>query len=155
MKEQKTACGLMIKKISDRIAKEANSDLADSGLTFSQLMYLEYLEARGNEPVRLRELEIHFSSSQPTVSGVVHRLAQKCLIQIAPAPDGGRAKTASLTDRGRQVLSLAGSSRQKTEDAILAPLTEEERANFEEYLRRICARLDDKADMEEGKGGRS
>lgn len=148
MKEKNTRCGLMIKKISDRIAKEANSELAASGLTFSQLMYLEYLQANGPEPVRLRELEKYFSSSQPTVSGVVHRLDQKGLVRIAPSPDGGRAKTAELTEEGKNILSLAGSSRQKTESAILAPLTDAERARFEEYLDRICRYIDSAEETE-------
>ncbi|MGN0708815.1 MAG: MarR family winged helix-turn-helix transcriptional regulator [Anaerovoracaceae bacterium] len=132
----------MIKKISDRVAKEANSDLAASGLTLSQLMYLEYIESCGAGPVRLTEFEKHFSSSQPTVSGVVHRLDQKGLVSIAPSPDGGRGKTAQLTDKGKNILSQAVDSRRKTENAILSPLSDEEKASFREYLGRICRYLD-------------
>lgn len=142
MTQRKTKCGLMIKKINDRIAKEANSHLSSSGLTLSQLMYLEFMQAQGSGPVHLREFEKYFSTSQPTVSGLIHRMSQKGLVLIALSPDGGRAKTAQLTEKGRETLQQAVSSRQRTEDAILSPLTSEEKERFQEYLERICRYLD-------------
>lgn len=155
MAEYKSDCGLMIKKIHDRIAKEANSDLAAQGLTLAQLMYLEYLQAGGGSPVPLRDLEKHFGTSQPTVSGLIRRLRQKRLVRVASSPEGGRAKTAELTDTGRALLSQAGASRQKMEAAVFAPLTDEERKQFQGYLERICRYLDSVKELGSGGGSNS
>ena len=58
-----TECGMLIKQISDSIARMSNNELRKSGLTLSQLRYLEYLSESQNEPTPFKELEAHFMVS--------------------------------------------------------------------------------------------
>lgn len=132
----KTDCGLLIKQISDHIAKEANNTLRSSGMTLSQLRCLEYLYYRA-DTVPMKDIEAHFHITQPTVAGLISRLTQKGLVQLVRNPDNARAKNAKLTELGVEVYIKSEQHRDKTESTLLAPLSEDERSQFVRLLRKV------------------
>lgn len=138
-KDKYTDCGMLIKQISDHIESHANRQLQKINLTASQFRYLEYMH-QNNDAVSFKDAEKHFQTSQPTVSGIMRRLAEKDLIAIEEA-DFGRAKNARLTKKGRELVDSAGTERGSEENLLLSALDEEERDVFHNMLERINKKL--------------
>lgn len=132
-------CGMLIKLISDHIQSQSNRLLNNVNLTASQFRYLEYLN-RGDGPVSFKNVEKHFQTSQPTVSGIMRRLSDKNLIVIEAA-EYGRAKNARLTEKGKKLIDESGIERGKEEELILSALQEDEREVFHDMLERINKKL--------------
>ena len=132
-------CGMLIKLISDHIQSHSNKQLNEVNLTASQFRYLEYLN-RDSNPVTFKDVEKHFQTSQPTVSGIMRRLSGKNLIVIEPA-ESGRAKNARLTEKGKKLIEESGTERENEEKLILSALHEDEREIFHDMLERINQRL--------------
>jgi DNA-binding MarR family transcriptional regulator len=60
-----------------------------------------YTLSKCPEPVRLTELNRHVLLSQPALSRLVDRLAERGLVRRGPDPADGRGVRLSLTDAGR------------------------------------------------------
>lgn len=54
------------------------------------------------DPVRISDLNEHVLLSQPGLSRLVHRLAERGLVQCCPNPADGRGVLVSLTPAGRE-----------------------------------------------------
>lgn len=134
-REAYTDCGILLKQISDHIESQSNRQLQEVGLTLSQYRYLVYLH-QSSDPVTFKDVEHHFQTSQPTVSGIMRRLQEKNLIAVEDARTG-RAKTARLTERGRLLVEQSGTAREEEEERILGALREDEREPFHDMLLRI------------------
>ena len=132
-------CGMLIKLISEHIQSHANKMLIEIHVTASQLRYLEYL-SRSRDSVSFKEVERHFQAAQPTVSGIMHRLAEKNLI-VVEAASFGRAKYARLTEKGRKLIHESGAECKIEEKLILSALQDEERKVFHDMLERVNQRL--------------
>ena len=134
---QRTECGLLIKQISGRISKTANNELRADNLTLSQLRCLEYIHENSKDKIPLKEIEAHFQISQPTLAGIISRLCQKGLIITEISEINSRAKTASLTHAGENLFLKFDERRDLMENALLAPLTDDEKQTFYELLRKV------------------
>lgn len=134
-------CGMLIKLISDNISRISNNELRSNNLTLSQLRYLEYLYAAKDTPTLFKDLETHFEVSQPTAAGIIKRLSNKGLIRTQDSELGGKAKTAVLTEAGKELFESAESRRTETERVLLAPLAEEDRVRFHSMLEQIYNHL--------------
>ena len=138
-KEEYTDCGILIKQISEHIDSHANRQLQKINLTASQFRYLEYMH-QNNDTVSFKDAERQFQTSQPTVSGIMRRLAEKDLIAIEDA-ETGRAKNAHLTAKGLRLIKASGTERENQENLLLSALDEDERAVFHNMLERINKKL--------------
>jgi DNA-binding MarR family transcriptional regulator len=67
-----------------------------------------YTLSKCPDPVRISELGRHVLLSQPALSRLVDRLAERGLIERAPDPADGRSVLLSLTDAGRDVQQQVG-----------------------------------------------
>ncbi|MEA4912104.1 MAG: MarR family transcriptional regulator [Oscillospiraceae bacterium] len=134
-------CGMLVKLISDSIARISNNELRENDLTLSQLRYLEYLYAHPYAPTPFKELETHFQVSQPTAAGIIRRLESKGLILTQASECGGKARTAALTQRGKQLYEVAEARRSETETLLLAPLEETDKERFYAMLQKIYRNL--------------
>lgn len=132
-----TECGLLIKQISDQIAKSANNALRTDNLTLSQLRCMEYIYDSAKAKVPLKELELHFHISQPTLAGIIARLIQKGLVMTEVNEVNPRAKNALLTVAGKALVQRSMERRDSMENALLAPLSEEEKQVFYEMLNKV------------------
>lgn len=133
----KTDCGMLIKQISDHIAKDANNALRSDDLTLSQLRCIEYMYSRVNDKIPLKDIEAHFHITQPTVAGIMSRLTKKGLVQMEVSESNARAKNVRLTEKGMLVFQMAEQSRDETENTLLMPLSQEERKQFYELLNKV------------------
>jgi DNA-binding MarR family transcriptional regulator len=97
-----------------------------------------YTLSKCSEPVRLTELNRHVLLSQPALSRLVDRLAERGLVRRRPDPADGRGVRLSLTDAGRaQQREIGRRHARGVARAMTAGLTRGELAQLET----ICQKL--------------
>jgi DNA-binding MarR family transcriptional regulator len=97
-----------------------------------------YTLSKCDSPIRLSELNRHVLLSQPALSRMVDRLADRGLVRRAADPRDGRGVGLSLTGDGRAVQRRIGRRHGRSvAQAMLAGLTPAELRQLEE----LCAKL--------------
>lgn len=113
---------ILIKKSSIIFDKLANQLLTPYDLTGSQFKILLVLYLAPNGTVRQTDIEEKFSVSNPTVTGLVHKLEAKDLVKRTPHNDDKRSKLLVLTERAMamkdELLSLADSLEQQMTEKL-------------------------------------
>ncbi len=107
----KARISILVKRLSLVFDKLANQLLTPYDLTGSQFKILMLLYHRPEGSVRQTDLEAKFSMTNPTVTGLVHKLEAKELVRRAPHPVDKRSKVLVLTERAmalrEELLALA------------------------------------------------
>jgi DNA-binding MarR family transcriptional regulator len=94
-------------------------------------------------PVRLSELNRHVLLSQPALSRLVDRLAERGLVDRCTDPADGRGLRLSLTAAGRAVQQQVGRGHARTvARAMTAGLTHDELGQLEALCRKLAAAHD-------------
>jgi DNA-binding MarR family transcriptional regulator len=103
-----------------------------------------YTLSKCPKPVRLSELNRHVLLSQPALSRLVDRLAERGLLDRGTDPADGRGVRLSLTAAGRAIQRQVGRSHARTvARAMTAGLTHDELGQLEALCRKL-ARSNDK-----------
>ena len=90
-------------------------------------------------PVRLSELNRHVLLSQPALSRLVDRLAERGLVDRCTDPADGRGVRLSLTAAGRTAQRQVGASHARTvARAMTAGLTHDELGQLEALCRKLA-----------------
>ena len=98
-----------------------------------------YTLSKCREPVRISILHQHVLLSQPALSRLVHRLADRGMIQCQSDPADGRIVRVSLTDAGRARQRQVGSRHARgVARALTAALTPGELRQLEEICRKLA-----------------
>ena len=98
-----------------------------------------YTLSKCPEPVRLTELNRHVLLSQPALSRLVDRLAERGLVARQADPADGRGVRLSLTDAGRIVQREIGRRHARgVARAMTAGLTRGELAQLETICRKLA-----------------
>ena len=99
-----------------------------------------YTLSKCPEPVRLSDLNRHVLLSQPALSRLVDRLAERGLVERCADPADGRGVRLSLTDAGRIVQRRIGRQHARgVARAMTAGLTAAELAQLETICRKLAA----------------
>lgn len=106
-----TKISILIKKTSLVFDKLSNQLLTPYDLTGSQFKILMVLMHAPEGSVRQIDIENKFAMTNPTVTGLVHKLEAKDLVKRMPHPEDKRSKVLALTDRAmamkEELLALA------------------------------------------------
>ena len=98
-----------------------------------------YTLSKDPEPLRLSELNRHVLLSQPALSRLVDRLAERGLVSRQADPADGRGVRLSLTDAGRIVQREIGRRHARgVARAMTAGLTRGELAQLETICRKLA-----------------
>jgi DNA-binding MarR family transcriptional regulator len=98
-----------------------------------------YTLSKCPEPVRLGELNRHVLLSQPALSRLVDRLAERGLLARCTDPADGRGVRLSLTDAGRAVQRQVGRAHARTVAGVMtAGLTRDELGQLEALCRKLA-----------------
>lgn len=124
------------------MGKKANNQLREHGLTMMQASILSFLQ-REKTDVPLKQIEAAFRVSQPTVSGLCHRMEQKGLIELRQDPSNKSAKTAKLTKKGEALVKEAGTESANMEESLLKGIDEAQKEELQSVLRKILKNLND------------
>lgn len=133
--------GWMFREISEHLDRRANDAMEDEVVRFSDLRYMHYIECMG-KPVTLKDMEKALGLASPTVAGAVKSLERKGLVEMTSDRNDRRVKLVTLTDTGRGILERQVGFRMRSEDLICGSLSEEERDQLRDMLRRIMADLE-------------
>ena len=99
-----------------------------------------YTLSKCPEPVRLSELNRHVLLSQPALSRLVDRLADRGLVERCPDPADGRGVRLSLTEAGRAVQRQVGRQHARgVARAMTAGLDPAELRQLETICRNLAA----------------
>lgn len=138
---EKIRFGEAVKTLCARIEKEANNSLKGDGLTLMQMAVLQECRKRENYEMSMKELERHFSISQPTIAGIVSRLEEKGLVLGHTSPSDRRVKLVRLTEKGILSCDSAEKYIKASEDTLIKGFTEEEKRLFISFLMRASENL--------------
>jgi len=99
-----------------------------------------YTLSKCPEPLRMTELNRHVLLSQPALSRLVDRLAERGLVERGSDPADGRGVRLSLTDAGRAVQRKIGRRHARSvARAMTAELTPAELAQLETICRKLAS----------------
>lgn len=130
----------LIKRIHATLEKKANSNLLRYGVTASQLHTLMALgreQERGEESVKLKDLERCFGVAQSTAAGIVVRLEKRGLVESFTDDDDKRVKCIRITAAGQEICQATKESIEETHRRFLACLTPEEEAELTRLLNKV------------------
>ena len=131
----------LIKQLSTEIQKRADAALQESDLTMTQMYFLGALSQLPGCAATLKELERHFRVAQSTAAGVAARLEKKGLVESVPDETDRRVKRVRVTDAGADTLRHAIETMERSEQQMLAPLTDAEQETLLSLLRRVHSAL--------------
>lgn len=100
--------------------------------------------ARQGEPYRITPADLAADSmiSTSAVAQRLNRLEKLGLLTREPHPDDGRGKFVKITEPGRDLVDKVLPDHLATEEAILAPLTTDERRMLAQLLTKLATSID-------------
>lgn len=134
----KRTCGMMIKQLHDCLERDTNNNLRSQALTMAQGGALIVLHNAEEKQMTLKELEHRMHVAQSTAAGIVVRLEQKGYVESFGDAADRRIKMVRMTPKGEECCQEADKNMEQTEQKLLCPLTEEERATLLALLGKVC-----------------
>ncbi len=132
----------LIKGIADAMKVRGDRELAELGLTFSQMRVLCVIaQASTRGPVSPSDIEAALGVSQPTVAGLVKRLQQKGFVRVSVDAQDRRYKVVELTQKGAELAKSAVTHGAEHKDAGLEGFTEQEKETLRMLLTRLMANV--------------
>lgn len=136
------SCGTLLKQIHDIMEKNANNVLREQDLTISQSGVLVLLDEKEGKTASFKELEKDFGVSQPTMVGILNRLAQKDLVEVLTDSEDKRIRKAHLTQKGADKCKEGYKHMNSAEEQLLKSLTNNEKKEFNRLLLKVRKSFD-------------
>ena len=114
--------------------------LASMELTAAQGHIMGFI-AHSKQPPCARDIEEAFHLSHPTVSGLLSRLEKKGFVELRPDEQDRRCKRIYILPKGQELHQTMNATILTTEEQIVKGFTEEEKAQFGNYLSRALDNL--------------
>src|SRR3954447_4351863 len=121
--------------------RRSDARFAPHGVTADQFVLLATL-ARGGEALTQRELARRMSSDPSTVRAMLVLLAARGLVGRDPHPTDARARTVSLTAKGRRAYRRLWEAGESTRARVLGALGPGEAETLGRLLGRVAEALD-------------
>ena len=131
------SCGTLLKQIHDIMEKNANNVLREENLTISQSGVLVLLDEKEGKTASFKDLEKEFGVSQPTMVGIINRLAQKDLVEVLTDSEDKRIRKAHLTKKGADKCKEGYKHMGLAEERLLKSLTDDEKKEFSRLLSKV------------------
>ena len=128
---------ILIKKLSLEIDKLSNPILEPYDLTNSQFKILKYLLVNPEGSVRQIDIERYFSMTNPTVTGLVHALEKKGMLERRVNPSDSRSKILLPSQKTRDMKDLLYSLGEQLEETLTGVLTSEEKQELLTLLNKL------------------
>ena len=127
--------GHLLRHLHSATDQAMTNALASMDLTAAQGHILAFVIHRAEPPVA-RDIEETFHLSHPTVSGLLSRLEKKGFVEFRPDANDRRCKRIFILPKGIEVHETMHQTIEATEARLLSGFTEEEQAQFHQFLRR-------------------
>jgi len=129
-----------IARLHQRVFTSITERVAPYGLTALQFTTLSVLSRHG-APLSTSQLARRAFMTPQSMSEVIHALERKGLIKRNPDPNHRRTLPATLTAKGRRVLTACDASVGEFEDAMLDGFSEADRATFRDMIKAAARNL--------------
>ena len=129
-----------IARLHQRVFTSITERVAPYGLTALQFTTLSVLSRHG-APLSTSQLARRAFMTPQSMSEVIHALERKGLIKRNPDPNHRRTLPATLTAKGRRVLTACDASVCEFEDAMLDGFSEADRATFRDMIKAAARNL--------------
>ncbi len=116
--------------------RQTNAHLARCGVTADQFVLLVLLAEQ--DGITQQELVRRASSDANTIRAMLVLLEERGLIAREPHPTDRRARSVSLTRKGRRTLDELWTASEPGRERLLAPLTANEADLLVDFLNRLC-----------------
>ena len=129
-----------IARLHQRVFAGITERVAPYGLTALQFTTLSVLSRHG-APLSTSQLARRAFMTPQSMSEVIHALERKSLIKRNPDPNHRRTLPATLTAKGRRVLTACDAAVSEFEDAMLDGFSEPDRATFRDMIKAAARNL--------------
>ena len=129
-----------IARLQQRIFAAVTERVAQHGLTTLQFTTLSVLNRHG-APLSTSQLARRAFMTPQSMSEVIHALESKGLIKRNPHPNHRRTLPATLTPKGRRLLTACEEAVAEFEDAMLDGFSKEDRAAFIDMIKAAVRNL--------------
>ena len=129
-----------IARLHQRVFAGITERVAPYGLTALQFTTLSVLSRHG-APLSTSQLARRAFMTPQSMSEVIHALERKGLIKRNPHPNHRRTLPATLTAKGRRVLTACDAAVSEFEDAMLDGVSEPDRATFRDMIKTAARNL--------------
>ncbi len=129
-----------IARLHQRVFAGITERVAPYGLTALQFTTLSVLSRHG-APLSTSQLARRAFMTPQSMSEVIHALERKGLIKRNPHPNHRRTLPATLTAKGRRVLTACDAAVSEFEDAMLDGVSEADRATFRDMIKTAARNL--------------
>jgi len=133
--ELETLPGHFIRRLQQIAVAIFLEETGEFGITPVQFAVLQTVRNKPQVDQRTLAGAIGFDTS--TTAGVIDRLEARGLLVRKASPDDRRVRLLTLTAEGAQLLDAVLPAVQRTQERILAPLTERQQAEFMKLLRTL------------------
>ena len=134
--------GYYIKRISDFIEADANRELEQFDITFSQARILSYLLGRKEKQTIQKDIEDFFELKHPTVIGILQRMEQKGFIVSEIDPKDRRQRIIKTTKQADYLEKEIDSHSAELEKYMVAGMTPEEVLSLKQLLYKVYRNID-------------
>lgn len=132
--------GYLLKLITDKIRIQADAELKQCGLTFTQSRVLGFLRDKGGQATQ-KETEDFLECSHPTVVGIISRMERDGFVTTWFDTDDKRNKMIKLTEKAYSTGKEMRTVISQHDEKILRSLTDEQIDELEKMLRIIYKNL--------------
>jgi DNA-binding MarR family transcriptional regulator len=129
-----------VARLHQRLFAGITERVAPHGLTTLQFTTLSVLSRHG-APLSTSQLARRAFMTPQSMSEVIHALERKDLIKRNPHPNHRRTLPATLTAKGRRVLTECDAAVSEFEDSMLAGFSEKDRAAFLDMVKAAVRNL--------------
>jgi DNA-binding MarR family transcriptional regulator len=129
-----------VARLHQRVFAGITERVSPSGLTTLQFTTLSVLSRHG-APLSTSQLARRAFMTPQSMSEVIHALERKGLIKRNPHPNHRRTLPATLTAKGRRVLTACDEVVSEFEDAMLDGFSEADRATFRDMIKAAARNL--------------
>jgi DNA-binding MarR family transcriptional regulator len=129
-----------VARLHQRVFAGITERVSPCGLTTLQFTTLSVLSRHG-APLSTSQLARRAFMTPQSMSEVIHALERKGLIKRNPHPNHRRTLPATLTAKGRRVLTACDEVVSEFEDAMLDGFSEADRATFRDMIKAAARNL--------------
>ena len=130
-------CSTLIRQIHCAMQKNANNELRESDLTFSQFQVLSILMGKPDGQCTLKNLEKRMGIAQSTTVGLVKRISEKGFVECIGDASDRRVKLVQITENGRQVCRDMEQNARRSEQRLLMNLNPDECVTIIRLLEKV------------------
>ncbi|NLO48519.1 MAG: MarR family transcriptional regulator [Clostridiales bacterium] len=125
----------LIFRINNALTKQKNKKMARYDLTSIQADVLIYILLNADKgEINQLDIQAVFKLTNPTVSGIIDRLAEKNFIKRAKSVKDARFRRLLPMPKGEALLDVLLKSAHNAEEEFLVDMTNEEKDEFERLL---------------------